>query len=404
MFLSFCLLLPDKVIAGPPLGCYVPNCPENCGGGLTDSENPVIFSRTYIKQTKSVNKHRRVIRNTRSSNAPFISKALFEDHLALGKNRIYQVIPLGNFISMNVGAFDQDGVEAQVWNMPDFTQYPIIDTWKMEHITPESTGFADAFPEATHCFFDEAANAYQMMEITDDDLFHLASIRMEDEGDPFVLDLLLTASPLPLELGLEFEGTVIIEYTDDIDYDSTIFKQKVIVNGFGTLNTYDEGPVDALKMYYTQTNVDYKDGLVADSSFVQEIVWYSVKGHYLRGSLVKDQPISGETIFAHMEYQRLDNIVSTKDRNALSKRLNYFPNPVSAGDVLTITNNENLPFGMVRLYDMQGRVVKQLDLSGMGGLPSFQVQLPHDLVAGLYTFQVYTPQGMPLGHGKLEVQ
>lgn len=384
--------------------CTIPECSEGCDEAFTNQDDETTFRRTYTKRSRSQNRKISGIAQVRNGDAPMISKAEFEDHMALDKKRIFKVVPLGNSIPFDVGAYDQDGVAAQVWNMPDFSQYNVIDNFTIEHITPESSGFEDEFPEATHCFYMAHSNTYEFGEMAEEDLFILGRIivDMNDEGD--VLDTYLTATPFPLEMGLEFEGIVIIEYTDDPDIDSLIYTQEYIVSGYGTLNTYDDGPVEAIKLNYTQTNVDYKDGVVIDSFFLQEIVWYSPEGHYLRGSLVEGAPTSGETTIGHFEYQRLDTGVNTKEVTSKPTSLNYFPNPVSAGDVLTVTHTSDTHFGLVRLYDMQGRLVQQMDLSGMGAVRKFQVQLPSDLVAGMYMYQVQSPKGESLGQGKLNVR
>ena len=383
--------------------CTVPNCPEGCGEPSLNQDDETKFQRTYTKRSRSQNRKISGIAQVRNGDAPSISKAEFEDHMALGKKRIFKVVPLGNNIPFDVGEFDQDGITAQVWNMPDFDQYNVIDNFTIEHITPESSGFEDEFPEATHCFYMAHNNTYEFGEMAADDLFVLGRVEVDENDEGDVIDTYLTATPFPLEMGLEFEGIVIIEYTEDPDIDSLIYTQEYIVSGYGILNTYDDGPVEAIKMNYTQTNVDYKDGVVIDSVFLQEIVWYSPEGHYLIGSLVEGAPTSGQTTIGHFEYQRLDNSVSTRDEQVQSTSLNYFPNPVSAGDVLTVTNTEDIHFGLVRLYDMQGRLVQQMDLSSMGAMDSFQVKLPQNLVSGVYTYQVFTPQGMPLGQGKIQI-
>lgn len=401
--LSVILLWSGTAFASSPNGCIIPDCPENCSGGFRDQENETKFRRTYTKRSHSQNRKITGAAKVRNGNAPIITKAEFLEHMALDKKRIFKVVPLGNNIPFDVGAFDQDGFEAQIWNMPDFGQYNVIDNYEIEHVTPESSGFEDEFPEATHCFYMANGNSYEFVEVADEDLFTLGYINVDENDEGDVFDTYLTAAPFPLEMGLEFEGIVIIEYTEDPDIDSLIYTQEYIVSGYGTLNTYDDGPVEAIKLNYTQTNVDYKDGVVIDSFFLQEIVWYSPEGHYLRGSLVDGAPTSGQTTISHFEYQRLDNSVSTKDEQALGTSLNFFPNPVSAGDVLTVTNPEDIHFGLVRLYDIQGRLVQQMDLSTMGAMDSFQFKLPQNLVSGLYTYQVFTPHGKMLGQGKLQI-
>lgn len=399
-----CLILWPGSASATIWPCQMPNCPAGCGEAIVGEDGEVSFTRTY--QHRKSSSHSKVTRIAHLGNgdATIITKADFEEHMALDKKRIFNFIPRGNTIPMDVGPFDQFGAEAQEWNMPDFTQYNFIDNLKLEHVSPESTGFAHVFPEATHTFFIEGSNSYEFAELTEDDLFVLGKIDVDSTGDGYLLDAFLTAAPIPLELGLEFEGTVIIEYTDDPDIDSLIYIQEYIVSGFGTLNTYDDGPVDALKMNYTQSSKEYKDGTVIRSIPVTEVVWYSVEGHFLRGSLPEGAPTTDQVTFEHMEYQRLDNNVNITNMNAKSATLNFFPNPISAGDVLTITNLQGTHLGLISLQDMQGRLVQQMDLSDLGAVQNFKVQLPNDLMPGLYTYHVSTHQGVPVGQGKLQVQ
>jgi hypothetical protein len=400
----FCLLF-SILWSGTSFATYsVCELPYQCFTGCPGQENQTTFRRTYSKPTKSINHKTTGMKKLRSGDATVIGKSHFEDHLDINQNRLFTVIPLGNSISMDVGVFDQFGDEAQVWIMPDFGQYLVSEDTKIEHITPEDSGFGDAFPEATHCFYMEHIGAYEFMELTEDDLFLIGRVEVDENDLGTIFDIYMTVSPVPLELGLEFEGSLIIEYTDDPDIDSLVHTQVYTVSGYGTLNTYDDGPVEAIKLNYTHTNVEYKDGQVIDSIFLREIVWYSVRGHYLKGRLAEGSPLEGQTMLANMKYQRLDTGVSTKEVTLKPTSLNYFPNPVSAGDVLTITHTSDTHFGLVRLYDIQGRLVQQLDLSGMGAVRNFQVQLPSDLVAGMYMYQVQSPKGESLGQGKLNVR
>jgi hypothetical protein len=401
IYLSVMLLWADTAFANAPLGCVVPYCPE---GPFKGEEDEATFRRTYTKRSISQNHKISGTAQVRNGDAPSINKAEFEDHIALDKKRIFKVIPLGNNIPMDVGAFDQFGDEAQVWNMPDFDQYNVMNDLTIEHISPESSGFEDEFPEATHCFYYKHMNKYEFVQMAEEDLFTLGYIEVDENDEGEVLDIYLTVTPFPLEMGVEFEGTVIIEYTDDPDIDSIFSTQEYIVSGYGTLNTYDDGPVEAIKLNHSRMRLKYNDGVVIDSSLLQEVIWYSPEGHFLRGTLIEGAPTSGQTNIEHFKYQRLDTGVSTKEVTTKGTALNYFPNPVSAGDVLTVTHTMDTHFGLVRLYDIQGRQVQQMDLSALGAVRNFQVQLPSDLVAGLYTYQVYSPQGASIGLGKLQIQ
>ena len=403
--LSFLIFLQNSA---PAMGGQKCREPEGCGNSPNVlSGDATSFTRTY-KHFKTTS-HNKVTRSDHSARGSglVITEAEFRDHIDVDKERFVSIIARGNIIPMDVGAFDQFGDERQEWEMPDFNDFELFSgDPTIQHVTPESTGFAHAFPEATHCFFFpyQNQNVYQFAEMTSDDLFILGTVEVDEDDYGYIFDTYLTATPVPLELGLEFEGTVIVEYTDDPEIDSMISIQDYIVSGYGTLNTYDEGPVDAIKLNYSELSLEFKNGEVIDSVTVRNIVWYSSKGHYVRGRLDEDVPATGQTTFNEMVYQRLDTGVSTREVEDYTGLLNYFPNPISAGEVLNITIEEDMEFGLIQLFDMHGRVVQQVDLSGMGPLRSFQVQLSESLVAGIYTYTVQNMQGKLIGQGKLQIQ
>jgi hypothetical protein len=379
--------------------CDVPECPEGCG--LLPDETP-FFSRTYHgprmnKRSTKTNKQ-----GMSEYQGVLITKQDFLTHLALDKSRTLRVIPLGNNIPMDVKGIDDYGDTPQTWDMPDFNSYATLDQ-TIEHVAPAATGFLSEFPGSTHSFYIPSTNAYEMFELTDDDLFQFGTIRFDDNDDPYAQDIYLTASPVPLEWGWIYEGIVTFIYTDDPDIDSMQFIQIYDAVAFGTLNTYDDGPVDAVKLNFTHEQRAFKDGQVVEFVTYDEIVWYSKEGHYLRGSLLPGMPSTGSTIFAHMEYQKINEASASKQVVSSSVE-NSFPNPLSAGETLTLQLGVPIQNGLLKVFDVNGKMVASMSVQTTGEHNAFQVQVPENLSPGIYAYQLFGSQSEALGGGKVLVK
>lgn len=401
IILAYIMMKPDNLQANVP-NCREPHCNNPGTFSLMSKDGQSAFRRTYKHQNSFVQKRKFIAAQSRSGNSPVITKADFESHMALDINRRLTIIPVGSAVTMDVKGIDETGDQPQVWDMPDFNLYLPVER-NIQHITPESSGYVDEYPETTHSIYQPTDGIYRMFELTDDDLFSLGLIIEDENGDADIWDQYQTLTPVPLEWGIDFEGIVIVEYTEDPEVDSTIVITRTEVVSYGTLNTYDEGPVQALKLHVNLSLMDYKDGQIIDESDKDHIVWYSEEGHYLLGVLDPGSPMTGEVVLTHMQYQRISESVSVNSVNTGSASLSFFPNPVSPGEVLTITNERDIHYGLIQLFDIQGRLIRQIDLSGMGAVRNFQVQLPSDLITGMYTFRVSTPSGEPIGQGKLNI-
>lgn len=126
----------------------------------------------------------------------------------------------------------------------------------------------------------------------------------KEDGEVQIVDDLVTTCPVPIEWAMDFDPGVTYFYDQPYELDSTEFYQDYKVVAFGQLNTYDDGPVDALKMHYTEKEIDYKDGIAVETTTENQIVWYSVKGHYIRGLLKVGAPFIGQTTFREIMYQK----------------------------------------------------------------------------------------------------
>lgn len=382
--------------------------------GTSTSKNPklkdddsTVFSRTYKHRRPDRLDHRAAIhrnRNQATSTGVIITYDDLSNHLALDKVRQSVIVESspGQPITMDVGDIDPNGDSPQTWVMPDLDQFA-PSSELVNHIDWATTGFENGFPDQTHAFYIPSGKFYEFYELNQEELFFYGFGTPNDIDEIDFEDWYLTIAPLPLEWGLDFEGTVIFIYDEDPDYDSLVLVQHYESVADGSLLTYDEGPVDAVKLHFTETITGYKDGEVVDVEAYREVVWYSVEGHYLRGLLAEGASFTGVTSFENMRYQKISKSVSTDNTHVEEMGLECFPNPVSAGDVLTISNKQELHVGLIQLYDMQGRLVQQMDLSSMGAVRNFQVQLSSDLVAGMYTYRASDSSGVQISQGKLNI-
>ena len=275
-----------------------------------DCSNPQEFRRTYLQRECSSRQFRSTVRHKKrgpvKSGEVVIHQEELAQHLNQGQNRLSQVIYADNGpITMDIKGF---GEEAQTWDMPDFNNFPVTSI-QVDQVSVASSGFQDAYPNLTHAFYVPNLDRYEMYELNQDELFFYGYGSFNENNEPVTEDYYLTTSPLPLEYGLEFEGTVTFIYEDDPELDSLQFIQTYYAIGQGTLNTYDEGPVDAVKLYFVEEITEFKDGEIIYYDYYEEIVWYSEEGHYIRAGLSEDAPIEGITSFQYMEYQKIGSAV-----------------------------------------------------------------------------------------------
>lgn len=363
------------------------------------------FRRTFSLDDRVSFRNRGVVtRKPRLRSAQDITVTYddFLDHLDLDKSRNSKIIPYGNIITMDVKGIDEQGNQLHTWDMPNFADYDYLET-AVEHVPLPESGFQDSFPNLTHAFYIEAVNAYELYELSPDDLFLYGFGDFDDNNQPFAEDYYSAISAVPLEWGLGYTGVITFVFEDDPDYDSIQYVQYYDVVATGTLNTYDDGPVEALKLTFTEEGKAYQDGIVVDQGSFDELLWYSKEGHLLRAGLKSDTAQTGLINLDYMEYQKIALKTTTATRNRSLQQFNYFPNPVAAGQMLTIEWQETQELGFADLIDAQGRILNRLDLSGISHPSSVQIDIPENLASGMYFYRLHDRQGALLGSGKLQV-
>lgn len=94
-------------------------------------------------------------------------------------------------------------------------------------------------------------------------------------------------------------------------------------------------------------------------------------------------------------------LTSAKEQPRVSVRT--YPNPIKAGQELSLHADSPMDAGFFSLYDLSGRLVHRIQFNSAGN-PQVQLAIPAQLSSGMYLYQLHTPQGSPLGAGKLLVE
>ncbi len=358
------------------------------------------FSRTYVKNFE-------VSRNSRarmaSSSDIIVSKEQFESHLEAGKKRLLHTYDQP--IEMDLGVLDFEDGAKQTWTLPDLREKDFYATI-IDQTTPESTGVSDYFDMATNAVTfpgdDLMPFQHQLYEVSDNDLFYYGYTEGEGENiEP--VDYYITMTPVPLTFGDNFLGVVTFIYEEDPDYDSTEYWQHYEVIGQGTMNTYDDGPVEMIKLAFTEEIYDYKDGNIVDAYEYDEIVWYGPSGHYIRAGL-SDKYSENKTTLEYIEYQRL-----ASDENILSvtktlSEIKHYPNPVKSGQQLTFNSKTPLPNSSVHIMDINGRLLCSLVIESSNKIDTYSVTVPEELVSGMYLYKVVGADSKTFASGRLVLE
>ncbi len=369
------------------------------------AQKPNAFSRTFRFETRQISK-------TNQTNSDLeITRADFAKHMEVGNERIFISAEDPNgMIAMNVGSVDINGTNAQTWILPDFSGYN-TDSMRFEHVTVASTGFEGYYPEVTHAvkYLDAGrfieANGYELYALDDVELFSYGYTAVDAEtSETYMEDLYLAMSPVPLKIGEAYTGYVLFEYSEDPNYDSTLFQQDYDVVGYGTLNLPNGKSVEAIKLIFTEYETDYKDGEIIDEYYYEEIVWYSKEGYYVRVGIDDAWTQEGDAEVYYIDYQEITktNAVTSLE-DFTQHKLNLFPNPVAKGQSLNFQTDANFRPDLVELFDVQGKKVGSMPLSGNSN-NQFEVGIPQSLTSGVYFYLAYDQKENGLARGKIIIE
>lgn len=385
---SFLLNIQIAQATGGFSGCHAP-----CDTGPGSSQRS--FTRTYKKPINYANSKR-----AKRTEDVIISYNDFQNHLTVGNSRILSTVQEGAVTPMDVGIIDTVGDVFQTWVMPDLNDYT-TNLFNMSHQGLETTSFTDSFPNPTHVIYGEESDRNEFYQLTQDDLFFYGYEESEMvNGNPFALDVYTALTPVPLKWGLEYTGVVsFVDEQNSTPFDSIRYVQLYDVIGQGTLVTFDDGSVSAVKLIFTEEEYSYKDGVETFEGSEDELVWYSKEGHYIRAEIEDAFTDTGMVNLTNMSYQKITNVTTGIFSNTSSTNVNSFPNPVSAGDVLNFEIDVPLLSSTVKIFSTQGKQVTQLGFSSMN-----QIKVPETLASGIYFYLVQTPDGDNIYSGKVQIQ
>lgn len=296
---------------------------------FTGDNEDTKFRRTYPKSAQAKPAYNKITRKQKptaaqkNNNAVVISYQEFLAHFSPDFTRSFRrVIPLNESISMDVKEENNFGFDPQSWVMPDFDNLMIsVDTDSDQNISQfdgEGHQYRDNFTTTTgggfiytqHGIHIPSFNAFEFYEIQYDEqegLGGLVSLGhvIEEGNDPQINQVEQELVPVPAAWG----STTTLNYGEGSDAPNVDFidvEQHVEVVAFGTLTTFDDGDVQAIKVHSTLTRTTYyTDGTPPEEITEREIWWYSKDGHFLRGRVGANEPFEGMTSFTGMVYHKI---------------------------------------------------------------------------------------------------
>jgi hypothetical protein len=293
------------------------------GGFAPPGGGRVVLSRTYLQQhpdlvraaVRYANLGRRN-ENPGSKSASSVSITFddFSTHFAAGQDREVQWRTIESGIPMDVGGED---VEDLFWIMPDLSMLGAVQQTTINAPAVASTPYLGDFPDdlPTHAFdINGLFEYYELIPETASDPGAVYYIGGADADNIFLGDFVHAPIPLALGLGVfggEFDPVLCSTLEDGCEtgnpdeHSYQVFQEFEEV-GTGTLQTYDDGNTEAIKVRNTIriVVVDVNDVLL-DEYETDYLIWYSKDGHYLRGELADDAPWTGNTSFTNIEYHKI---------------------------------------------------------------------------------------------------
>jgi hypothetical protein len=365
-------------------------------------------SKTCIGKFKRVYSNKfqmnRDTKRLKSANDISITFDDFSSHLEIGKER--QVAFLPSSITMNIGGINS-GVK-ETWILPDLSQNSGFVQSKQFHIAPEETDIFELFGSGTHAFYTED-------NLGRDDLYDLQTDKLtfvgyeqvveggdynnDDDWEEYQYDQLRAA--VPLELGLNYGSVVKFEAEGD-PTNYVEYTDIYTVIGEGTLKTYDDGDVDALKAIYKEETREFENNVEVSYSERYEIVFYSKKGHYIYADIEDPWNNEGEVSISNIVYQRvLGKTASVNDTNLSS--IKVFPNPIKAGQTLTIESKISLLNNKIDLYNINAQKIATLNFNEKKN-NQYEVSIPEKLASGIYFYKVLDKNGGFVNNGKIQIK
>lgn len=350
----------------------------------------------YLKRSYS---HFEVNKNQISSKNKNDITITFEDfsnHFEVGKTRVLSQVP--GSLTMDIGGILSG--QKETWVIPNLSTMANFQSGEIQQMDASGTDIKNSFGYGSHVMYSSELNVTELYDLTDVDLFFVGYTEIEDNQlVEYQYDQ--TKAPIPIELDLEFTSIVKLEDSDDpqdyVEYTDTYY-----VIGQGTLKTYDDGDADAMKMIYKEETREYEDNVLISYEERYEIVFYSKKGHYVTADITDPWNSEGSVTLQNMIYQKLESKTASVNDEVTSD-LKVFPNPINAGETLTIESQISLENNVVEVFTINGQKVSTLQFTKKNN-NQYQTTVPQKLARGIYFYKVHDQKGGFLNNGKIQVK
>lgn len=361
-------------------------------------KSDIKVKRTYLySKANSYSETKRNINFSKKDTDVQITLSDFQNHLAAGKKRIS--MGLNSPQKMNIGAINS-GVQ-ETWVLPDFTKDSNYKSIIIDQIPVTGTALYDSFLYGTNAFYSKDANTYELYDLHEFELYLIGYNSLEDGvWKQYTMDQ--TKVPIPVKANLEH--TSVVRYDGEVNPEDNYLEYTDVyyVVGQGTLQTFDDGDADALKLIYKREKRVMENGVLISFTTRFELVFYSKKGHYVVSEIDDPWSSTGEVTLKNMNYQRLESKTASVNES-LFANTKTFPNPIAAGQLLTVESKISLINHSVIVYNVNGQQISNLTFSE-GNNNQYQIKIPEQISSGLFFYKIHDKKGTILTNGKIKIE
>ncbi len=247
-------------------------------------------------------------------------------------------------VTMDLGASDPEFTAPQRWSIPAGLEFTAIER---KILDPKTTPYSQLAPEATHCLYVKSPNRgmdmYQYYLLDEDGLWFEGNQVEELNFSDYSEDGIMT---LPLDIDTDYYSGYGEEDDWTIDGDTTWYDDSSFCvdawyywsEGYGVLETPDDGPVEVIKIAYQwiwsewQVDEESEDGkdILTDFENGTEVYFYSKYGHQLMISLdslgVETAGLVKPNVVYYQKVHKPETSVA-QNLWTTAPELTFYPNP-----------------------------------------------------------------------------
>ncbi|PQJ80269.1 hypothetical protein BTO18_14250 [Polaribacter porphyrae] len=352
---------------------------------------PKYFKRTY--NHFEVNKNANIVKKEDDIEITFED---FTNHFEIGKQRIVSVT--SGSVSMDIGKISS-GVK-ETWVLPNLSSVNGYKAFTVEQESAIGTKLYNIAEYGTHHLSSTSSNTKELYDLTTGDLFFIGYSTIED-GDFVAYQYDQTKAPIPIKIGLEFKSIVKLE-DDDNSSNYVQYTDTYYVIGQGTLQTFDDGDAEAMKMIYREEEKEFENNIEISHRERYKLVFYSKKGHYVTAEITDPWNSEDTVNLENMIYQKLAGKTASVNDELLTD-ITIFPNPIATGATLTIDSKISLKNHIVDIYNTNGQKVSSLPFAEKNS-NQYETTISNNLAEGIYFYKIHDKKGSFIKNGKLLIK